>query len=262
MSANRLVFRLENKDSARIRVHQLEEALGHIAAILQAVEGELTGQRGVIAWEIADLEAGSAVLTLEPSAAIADPELPRRVGQAVTLGLQVLAQGASRPRYFNNRALESAAGLAKMLTDGLARIHLAFDGEQVDMALTIGDNVRGILEYVESFGSLDGILEVLEGREGKRPLFRIRDRIYNTRVRCAVPESMIRQALDAFRKRVLVSGLIKYDSSGQPQSVQVQGLELISEEDLPTAEDVYGILGDLGGLSPEEYLEQRYHGED
>ncbi len=264
MAGNRFVFRLLAKDSARVKVRALEETLDDLTVILSEVEGEIAGRRGQLSWEIADLGVGSAILAIEPAAALSPNviELASHVGHAVTGGLRVLANGAVRPQFFSNRALDHAARLARRLGDGLAGIGLSFDEDHVEMAPAVESNVRGILEYIETIGSVEGILEVIAGPEGQSPYFYVRESVYGNRVKCVLQEAMIQEALERFRKRVLVTGAIKYDSSGQPQSVRVESMESMpSQEQLPQPNDVRGILGDLSGMNPEDYVEYRFYAE-
>jgi hypothetical protein len=64
------------------------------------------------------------------------------------------------------------------------------------------------------------------------------------RVRCYFPEELLPAVFDTFRKRVEVSSVIHYRKNGTPVSIEVeQILGLPDDSELPSAEDVRGILG-------------------
>jgi hypothetical protein len=77
---------------------------------------------------------------------------------------------------------------------------------------------------------------------------------------CSIPENMLDEALKAFRKRVLISGLIQYDNEGKPRTIKVKSIETIPiEENLPQPKDVRGIMKDQIGDSPsEDYLKEHF----
>lgn len=63
------------------------------------------------------------------------------------------------------------------------------------------------------------------------------------RVRCYFPEELLPEVFDKFRKRVEVSGIIHYRRNGTPISIEAEHiLALPDDSELPTAEDVKGIL--------------------
>jgi hypothetical protein len=160
--------------------------------------------------------------------------------------------------------LEEARHLAKIAGDGVSRINLFSDvpGQQLYITETIAINVQAILEHLEFIGSVEGPLELLSGREGEPPYFRVRDVVSGAGVRCFFSEQMLEQALRWFRKRVIVSGLIQCDSSGKPRIIHIDNMELVpTMEELPQPEDVRGIMkGQTGGLPSERYVKERWGG--
>ncbi|KAF5887949.1 MULTISPECIES: hypothetical protein [Rhizobium] len=103
-------------------------------------------------------------------------------------------------------------------------------------------------EY-NDFGSLDGRLQTIQDAVGGLE-FRIRDILYRNPVRCIVSEDMLQSVMDNFRKRVEVSGEIRYNQQGIPLAIRVQTIEpMPSDDELPTAEDVRGIFGPAAGDS-------------
>jgi len=254
-------LRLQAKQAQRIPMRAFEGALADLGVILHEVEAEMATGREGVTWEIADLGMGSVMVAVMPATA-SQEELARQVGHAVAEGLKSLGRDQVRPPHFSDKALESAARLARLLSEELTAMRLSFANQVVELNQVVAAHVRGILEYVQSVGSVQGTLEVLAGPIGRDPYFRVRDAVTDFSVTCTMPEDLIPVALAAFRKRVLASGTVHYESGGRARAIAVNSIEILPpDEDLPRFEDVRGIYGELGGLVPEEYLEQHFYGD-
>lgn len=93
----------------------------------------------------------------------------------------------------------------------------------------------------KDFGTIEGRLTAIQ-EQGTLQLL-LKDEWLSQTVRCYVPEDMLPEAFAAFRRRVEISGMIHYRRNGTPISVEVDGIEpLPNDEDLPSAEDVRGLL--------------------
>lgn len=262
MDRIRINIRLETKEPGRIPVGAFRDALQDLSAILHEVELEMSkDRRSRLSWDVAELGLGSATVGLEP-ASEEHSELAGRVTKTLIGGLRQLSDERVRPGFFNDAALERARRLSRLASDRLDRINLFSNVPEQQLYLTgaIAVNVQQILEHLESIGSVEGRLELLSGREGARPYFAVRDAVSRASVRCYFPEDLLQQALQAFRKRVVVRGLIVSDSSGRPKRIHVQGMEIVpGMEALPQPQDVRGIMkGQTGGLPSEHYVEERF----
>ena len=262
--AKRITITLETKEPGRVSVESFKAALDDLSTILHEVELELSEQRRAkLSWDIAYLGLGSATVGLEPSTED-EWELADRTSQSVVRGLQKLSQEKTRPEFFNDVALERVRHLARITGDDVSRINVFSDvpGQQLYISETIAVNVQAILEHLEFVGSVEGVLELLSGKEGEALYFRVRDVVTGAGVRCYFPELMLEKALAYFRKRVLVSGTIVCDSGGTPRRIHVDNMEVVpTAEELPQASDVKGLMkGDTGGLPSERYLEERFGG--
>lgn len=91
------------------------------------------------------------------------------------------------------------------------------------------------------FGTVEGKLEAIQDRQGLQ--ISIKDPLLKQAVRCNLPDSLLEQAFQSFRKRVEVSGLIHYRRNGVPTSISASQIyELPDDATLPTHDDVRGIL--------------------
>jgi hypothetical protein len=73
--------------------------------------------------------------------------------------------------------------------------------------------------------------------------FAVYDPLTDRPIRCLISEDKVEDVQKLFRKRVVVSGKIRYRKTGEPISVEVEDVQgLPDRKTLPSAEDVYGIF--------------------
>lgn len=231
MEFERFTFRLETQQDL-VAFSSFRTALDELTTMLHEVELEISAfRRSKLKWGIAELSLGSATIALQNTTEEID--LAQHTSTFLIEGLKLLAKEKTRPKYFNDAALESAQRLARLTDDGISRINVYSNLPQQQLFLTeqIAVNVRSILEHLEYFGSVEGLLELISGREGKPLFFRVRDIVSGASVRCSFPENMLESALGAFRKTVIVSGFIQSDSSGNPRKIRVREMELMPAMD-------------------------------
>lgn len=221
-------------------------ALDQLTTILNEIERTMSDSpHRRLKWGISQLSLNSpATIGLE-NLEIKENDLANRTSRVFIEGLKSLMAQRKRPEYFNNIALENARALAKLTNDGLTNIRLLSDTPDLftEIKEQVAVNVTGILESFDYIGSIQGTLEVLSAREGQPIYFRIRDVVTQHNVKCYIPEQIIEEALNAFRKRVIVYGIIKSDAEGDPTSVRVEQIEVMPDQkDLPQAQDVIDSL--------------------
>jgi hypothetical protein len=126
-----------------------------------------------------------------------------------------------------------------LLEKALAEVARLPEDEQEAIAALILDEIAA--DY-NDYGTIEGRLESIQESYGTLQFY-IRDAMLRQRVRCYFPEELLPEVFDTFRKRVEVSGVIHYRKNGTPVSIAVeQILGLPDDSELPTAEDVRGIL--------------------
>lgn len=230
--SERITITLEAKqDQPLVSINSFRTALDELAIILREVELEISDVRqSQLYWGISQLSLGSATIGIENMTEESD--LAQRTCATSIKGLKVLTSEKKRPEHFNDNALESAQKLARLTSDGISRIAIYSDFEKLQLNVTeqIAVNVRDILEHIEYLGSVEGLLDLISGREGQPLYFRIHDVVTSANVRCLVPDEMLEKALSAFRKRVIVYGNIQSDNSGNPRRIRVQEMELLPLE--------------------------------
>ena len=217
-------------------------AIEQLGNLLNEVANEISEPKPRrITWGIAELSLSSPAKISIESTEEEIEGISVRIFSTVVKGFTSLLKEKGRPEYFNDNALESAQRLARLTTDHLARVNVYSDipDQQVYLSEQIAVNIAGILEYLDYYGSVEGRLELISSREGQPLYFRIQDRINNVGVRCSIPDTLLDIALNAFRKRVIVSGIIKSDNNGIPRNIRAESIEVVpGEESLPQAEDI------------------------
>jgi len=211
--------------------------------MLEAVGKEVESEAKV-KWEI-DVEEGSQIVHAYPKS---DNQefVANLVDQSIPNGLTVLEKGSSKiPKYFNPRSIKSARRLA----------HLGGKGENaIPIEIKAGRKKTKITENIisktndlvgtqhQAYGDIEGRLRMLTDFDGGVK-FAIYQKLYKTSVSCNVPDDLIDELGELFRKRVVVSGRIQYNVKGNPVSMSVVKIQRISEnDDLPKLEEMRGIL--------------------
>lgn len=92
------------------------------------------------------------------------------------------------------------------------------------------------------FGTLEGTLRAISDQNGALEI-RIHDPLWSRAIPCRVNDDQIAEAMDAFRKRVEITGLIHYNRLGRPTSIRLETLtRLPDDSELPTASDIRGLF--------------------
>lgn len=196
-----------------------------------------------IEWEVIARE-GSTVLAMRPRSDALSGQIGT-VYNRIQSTTQALVSGDANIADIDEKALEYAKALADLSREkgNVIPIRVWVKREPIlygpDVADTIREN-RG--SGYTDFGSFEGRLHAIQDASGTLEL-KIRDLLYAAPIKCIVAEEMLDEALDNFRRRVEVFGEISYRSNGMPISIAVSQIErLPDDEELPSAEDVRGIL--------------------
>ena len=226
------------------------KAQKQLATLLHEVDRTVAEQkRPAVDWVISQVQGGSIHLTLE--AIPNDKVQPRQIAEVIKVveaGMTNIVKMPERPRYFSDKALDSAKNLAKLVDKDAFRIQLGINSNRIALNQHIVANVDEIIggKY-KSFGTVEGILKAID--LSRNPLFRVYDLLTNKSVRCyfdnqSTSMDMIKKSLE---QRVAISGLITSREDGEKISINVEEIEIFPQEDeLPTITEMIGILGGEG----------------
>lgn len=223
-----------------IPLSTFKTAIDQLTIILHEVERSISDSKQLqLKWGINKLSLRSPATIGLINQERKKAALAEKTSRNVVSGINILMRERKRPEYFNNIALENARALAKLATDKLSRVAVYSDDKESEIKEQIIVNVTDILESFEYIGSIEGVLELISGREGQPIYFRVHDIVSQHNVKCLINDDILGQALQSFRKRVIVSGIIKSDNEDNPVSIKVDEIEILPDEkDLPEAQDV------------------------
>jgi hypothetical protein len=186
----------------------------------------------------------SVKLPLRPTPALEEvsPSAFPQIIAAVTEGIAMLDKTAERPPYFTDKALEQAKALAN-LAGSEVPINVRNGVGKVPVTRRIAGNVDDVLGTPDvSYGTVEGLLEAVN-IHGTNRTFGVYDPLTGKKVECKLTGKVSVDDLGpAIGKRVAVSGLILSRSTGGRISIQADKLEIFEDADLPSPEDVIGIL--------------------
>ena len=246
MQGNRHVARLELELGAdEVAFQHLISASSTFAGLLREVAREYLGTEGAVRW-IVTLEPGSVRIPVrgEPVSTI-PADAVEDLSQFIAGGLMAMDEEATRPPYFTNKALGQAKALANLASDELPIIvrNGHAEAKLTKRVMTHVDEVLGPPR--ESFGTVEGRLEAINIHGPHQ--FVVFDAVSGTRAECYFGDRVpLEEVGAAIGHRVSVRGAIKTRVDGTKHIDVTQFRRFLPESELPSAEDVRGILGQPG----------------
>lgn len=229
-------------DAPELSINRIAELFGELAGLLREVQSE-AAPGGGIQWMVESISKSSPLaITVAPygqKSRVPKARL-RACSTSVTNGLRQIQKKPVRPRNWSDQALTRAHKIVTTARNQNASIQVGT--QQLDAQFLA--NVEKILgDTIRSIGSIEGMLEGINVH-GRNRTFTVYDALTNERVICDFGHRIgIEKIGRAVERRVAVSGEIVYRDSGAIVNMAAQSLEIFPlEEDLPTADDVRGIL--------------------
>ncbi len=243
-------------DSGQVSAQAFIDSIRHTLEILGCVEAELTmRESGSIRWMLQELSYSSpAQATLR---AERENTVSEQVAAATMEGLDDLSRGQPQPRHFSEAALKAAKDLSKVADDSGYRVRVIHQNQSVAVAgLSRAAVADPAVEYFHSIGSIEGRLESATVRN--RPYFRVYDAVHDRGVTCHFSDPQLEQVRTGLGRRVIVSGGVKADRQGNPESIRVSSIEIADDSAAAVnPSDLRGLWkGETGGQSAEQYLRE------
>jgi hypothetical protein len=231
----------------QVTLRRLGEALDAWTDLLREVATNVAGAKGrdAVRFVVTEARAGSFDLAARPQPAKQDvpAAIMPRISTAITAGLRALERSARRPKHFNDTALLKLRDLGKLTSAETPIIALGNGARPIPLSARLLANVEAVLApEVTSIGTVEGKLEglIIHGKNR----FLVFDPLTGRHVTCYFAERVrYNDVLQAFGKRVAVTGWIRSRRSGEKFDIQVHQLHVMPpDEELPTASDVLGVL--------------------
>jgi hypothetical protein len=227
-------------EATELTPEKFMEAVQTFFVLIQGVAKNLTNDP--IHWKV-EVDKGSAVVRAR---VINRTDSSDRCIDAICLGVRSLGAGVKTiPRGFTKREVLASKVLAS-LADGnnLQAISIKNGDAPEVFSKEIIPAAESILsgEKDNAFGSVEGKIDSLSDRH----IFScsIFEPLLQREITCYFQKEDVREeAVRAFRKRVLASGLIRYAKEGYPTSIVVDSIRIFPEEsELPTIEDIQALF--------------------
>lgn len=200
-------------------------------------------EEGTVGWRV-KVKEGSNLIALEPDELSASDKVDavyRKFSEATT----ALMSGDIDEAGLTDSALNHYRQLSDLTASKKQAVTMRLWVKRSPQMIgpKIGEAIREDWRAgYKDVGTIDGRLLAIQ-ESGATLKIKIKDPLYKRAIDCTLPEDMIAEALSTFRKRVEVTGLIKYRRNGQPVSISVDTIHTMpDDDDLPSAEDVRGIL--------------------
>ena len=254
-SLTNLTLRIEAPPN-RVPVAAFASVLTETVSILTDLQHSRS-QR-VVTWYLTDLKIGSAVAVLTPED-ISDESLV--VGTEFVNGLKSAEEGRALPEYFSATSLAKLTSMVRMLgTPGIEFLEASIErtGAPIVSARAtnnVRENIRRLQQpRRRSYGSITGTLDTISTRKDTKK-FQILDPVSRRPVSCQFSVDQIDVIKDALTKRVVVSGTVVRNITGQPLRIEDGELQVLDPSTPLT--NLIGVDPQFtGGLSLPDYFER------
>jgi hypothetical protein len=229
-------------DGQRITADRFRRAVDAFFDLVTDVATVVTGESKAIDWVVS---VGAGSINLAASGEARKPSTPvTQVVYAVYSGFQELAKKSpERPAYFTDNALEKTRDLIRLQDGkGVSTIQVRRSRSRVTLNQKVLQNIERLLgSSLAEMGAIEGKLEMVSFHGGLQ--VGVWDLLTDKMVRCNVTPDLEPRVMAALKKRVSLSGKIRYRSNGDAISIDADDIEIFPDtSQLPTADAVYGIL--------------------
>lgn len=213
---------------------------------LTAELAALPGAGNGVPWRV-QVRSGSNIVALNPARAV-DATVLSAALQRLREGAAALVSGQVDAPVLTEKALRHAKALSDVARDDdrTIPIRLWILHEPTQFGAEVADHIRAHEDtsYAD-FGTLEGTLKAIAETSGSLEI-KIHDPVWPRPIPCRVREDAVEEAIGAFRKRVEVAGMIRYNRHGWPVRIDVETLAVLPDDAaLPSAADVRGLLVDV-----------------
>ena len=227
--------------------------------ILKDLDSAISQQpQGSLDWVIDRVYADSIGIEIKSKAR--DPKIDYgiRVAEVYSDGIDIIRTEGKTPPYFSDNCLRLVGKVAKVLGKNGANALEVLDparNKSTRLEAEIATTTSQLIgSSYKSYGSVEGTVEMISIH--KQPRFNVYHSITFHAVRCNLRQEDIERVRDNLGRRVVVSGLVSYNTKDEPKSVMVEELEVIpKEEELPTIDEFVGSDPNYtGAMTTEEYI--------
>lgn len=231
-------------DADNVAAGDFHAALDAFLSLVRELTREIHSTLPKDCW-LLNVQEGSQIVSVRPNTARLSAAAAAAITSSLLDGMTSLEKEAKPPRHFTEKALESARELSRIAFGRRDQgIPVRVMSKQFAHVVTrnVYNHVSEILDWkYEDLGTVEGTLEVVSAHNGYE--IRLYEPVWLQPVRCTFDEDLLEDALRNFKRRVEVSGLIRYTKDGMPVSAKVLRIEPLPDpSQLPSWREVKGIL--------------------
>lgn len=238
------------------------DALTNFLGLLKDVDATVAQRKtGTLNWRVTALNRDPhPIVGVTPYLRRAMNDISSFVEREVVRNMATLTMNGERNKFFSDAALARVERIARMTPRIGSSIIYIDTREQMNISTTITQQTLSHVQDLtdvksQSFGSVIGELGSISVRRGNE--FRIWDEDSNRPVRCSFSQIEEKKIKELLRHRVIVTGIVSSNRYGLPLSVSIESVDKADIGDLPTIEEMAGLVPDFtGGLSLQQFFEE------
>lgn len=255
MAASEIIITVQG-ETDEVPARGFVEAISGSLEVLSELDSAISHKRaGTVRWMIGALKYESpATVTLRAVPLSEEVDVSAEVARSYLGGLKVLQEGKSVPEIFSESALNAVKRLGR-IGDGVKAIKIQHKREVIRITERLAVNVDELMSRTfESIGSVEGTLEMVTIHSQR--YFRVYEPVHGRGVVCYFAPELLETVKESLGKRVMISGTLRSDRYGRPESITVTDFRTIVEEDaLPKPSQLRGLVkGMTAGEKAEDYL--------
>lgn len=244
-----------------VGARSFDDTLRDTLDLLQELDRTVSGVAGgTVDWEIVEASVKSPLyIGLAATSQVIGDFSDNIVATAMD-GIESLEHHARAPVGFTPKALEAVKRITDHYQNGVIKITFTSPTRTVSPSHRVAENVARIINpppalevapkpYTEH-GSVEGTVENLIGTEH---YFSLYDVLSHKRIKCTFAESLREDVRAGWGKRVIVGGIISYDSDGKVDRVAAISLTVKPDRALlPQFKGKY--INITGGVESSAYV--------
>lgn len=229
-------------DGPNIGLPEFAKGVRAFFAVLDSICAEVAGGKTAITWRV-QVKEGSNLIGVLPAPGT-NPAVVAAIATRTQSAMAALEADGDLSRIGEKtiKGLRELATLTGTKPEKEARIRVWVRRQPVELTQkTVAVAAAALKTSYRDYGSVEGRLQMASERGTFHVV--VYEPVWDTAIRCNVPDEQSDLALTLFGKRVEVYGLINYRRDGTPTSVDVDEIvPFPPPEDIPSYRDVRGIL--------------------
>ena len=230
-------------DGSEITPAKFRKGVNAFVGLLEALTQAVCKEEATVSWRM-QVKAGSNLVGADAIEG-ANPAHVEKIQALFAEGFALFENSGSVPPIYSDTAVRHVRDLSQITAvrpDDDTRVGVWVKRQRTEITPQI--NAAAKLNLSTGFdeaGSIEGRLSVISERGD--PHFVIYEPVWDKPVKCLIPEELISDAMDLWRKRVAAHGMVHYRPDGIPMKIEADEIEVFRDDsELPMLDDIEGIL--------------------